>query len=138
MKLSDELKNIEVSTKKLREFGLFVGGILAAIGGLLLWRDRPAYPWFLAIGGTLVVLGAVLPGVLTPLYRVWMGFALVMGFFMSHVILGILFFLVVTPISFIAKLMKNELLDTHFPDTKASYWRVRKQPESMDSYEKQY
>lgn len=138
MKLSEELKNIDISTKKLREFGLFVGGILAVIGGLLLWRSRPAYIWFLSIATALMILGATAPVILKPLYRIWMGFALIMGFIMSHVLLGILFFLIVTPISFIAKLMKNELLDTAFPDKKNTYWRARKQPASMESYEKQY
>lgn len=138
MRLIDEINNIEMSSKKMKEFGLFVGGIFCLIGGLLLWKSKPAYPYFIGFGGVLVILGAVAPKLLGPLYKLWMSFAMVMGFVMSHVLLGILFYFCVTPISLIAKALKNHLLDTLFPDTKETYWTKRKKINDKASYEKQY
>ena len=139
MKISEEVKNIEVSPKKIREFGLLVGGVFLLIGGFTLWRGRPAAPFFLGLGGFLFSFGAVLPALLKPLYKGWMIFAVLLGWVMSRVVLSLLFFIAVTPIGLIMRLQGKDLLDQKFPDSKDSFWTLRKKDsESRESCEKQY
>ena len=85
--------------KGLRDFGLLTGGLFAAIFGLLLpWQFGWAWPiWPWVVFGTLGGLALLAPLWLEPFYRVWMKFGMVIGAIMSRIILGIVFFCVVTP-----------------------------------------
>jgi hypothetical protein len=134
-----EIKEIKSTKKDLRNFGLVVGGVLVAIGAFLYWKDRPAHPYFLIIGGALVLTGLLLPALLKPFQKVWMGFAVVMGFFMTRVILTILFFLVLTPLAIIAKLVGKRFLELKPDKTKMSYWNIREtKPLDKKEYERQF
>ncbi len=75
MKLKDEIKNIDTSVKKLREFGLLVGGVFLSLGGLMAWRGKPSAPIFFALGGFLFLFGVARPQVLRYIYIFWMAFA---------------------------------------------------------------
>ncbi len=137
--LLDEIKNIKSEKRDLRNFGLSVGGVLLIIGALLLWKQRPAYTYFVGIGGALFVLGFVFPRLLIPLQKVWMAFAVVMGWFMTRVILSILFYFIVTPISFLAKLFGSKLLELNIDSKQESYWNyLDSEPKDPRSYEKQF
>ncbi len=139
MRISEEIKSLEVSPKKIREFGLLVGGVFLLLGGLALWRGRPAAPCFLGIGGFLFFFGVVYPAILKPLYRAWMIFAILLGWVMSRVMLSLLFFIAITPIGLCMRLQGKDLLDQKFPDPKDSFWTLRnKDSESRDACERQY
>ena len=118
----EEIKNISSSRRDLRNFGLVVGGVLAAIGLLLLIRHRPAWPWLLWPGLGLAALGLIVPGVLKPLQKVWMAMAVVIGWVMTRVIIGALFYLVVTPISIASRLMGKRWLALAPDRQKDTYW----------------
>jgi hypothetical protein len=136
--LIKEILKIKSGKKELREFGWLVGGVACAIGGLMLWHQKPLYPWFLGVGAALVALGTLAPFVLKPFQKVWMGFALVMGFIMSRVILFIVFFLVVTPIALVLKLTGKRFLDMSFKDNVGTYWRAHRTIAGRDEYENQF
>lgn len=90
----------ELDKKGLRDFGLITGALFAGIFGLLLpWKfewDWPIWPW--VILAVLAIMAFATPMQLNPVYRVWMRFGLVVGSVMSRIILGAVFFLVVTPL----------------------------------------
>ena len=92
--------------RELRNFGLTTGGIVAGLFGLLLpWllsRPFPLWPWVVA--GMLGGLALLFPSGLGPIYRVWMKFGHVMGAINTRLILGVMFYLVVTPIGFAMRL----------------------------------
>jgi hypothetical protein len=80
-----------------------------------------------------------MPKTLKPLQKAWMASALVIGFVMSRLILGILFYLVMTPIGLLMKLFGKDLLDERLEKEKASYWIERgKDAIAAESYEKQF
>jgi hypothetical protein len=134
-----EIKEIKSTKKELRNFGLVVGGVLIAIGAFLFWKERPAHPYFLIVGAVLVVLGLILPAILKPLQKVWMGFAVVMGFFMTRVILTILYFLVLTPLGLVARLTGKRFLELRPDKAKKSYWNKREaKPFDKKEYERQF
>ncbi len=135
----EEIKKIESSPKKLREFGLVVGGVLCALGILLWWRGRGSWPYFLAPGTLLVITGAIIPVILKPLQKAWMTLAILMGWVMTRVLLSTLFYLAITPIGLILRLTGKDLLDQKLEPKKQSYWKIRHQPPRIPAdYEKQY
>lgn len=134
-----EFKTIKSGRKELREFGLTIGIILVILGGLLLWRHRPAYPYFLTVGGLFIAFGLILPKALKPLQIAWMALGLVLGFFVSRIILMILFYAVITPIGLLTRLLGKDILDERIDKSKTSYWHRRQDgKKEKSSYENQY
>jgi hypothetical protein len=138
VKLKDEIKNIDTSVKKLREFGLLVGGVFLCLAGFLAWRGKDLAPFFFALGGFLALFGVARPKVLRYVYIFWMALAAVLGWFMSRVLLSVLFYTTVTPIGLIMRWQGKDLLDVKFPDSRSSFWHVRKGTGKKEDCEKQY
>ena len=135
----EEIKDIKSTRKELREFGLTIGVILVILGAVILWRGKPTYPYFLGVGTVFIILGLALPGVLKPLQKVWMSFAVIMGFFVSRIILTILFFVVLTPMSIIVRLLGKDILDQRIDKNRKTYWQERSvKTKDKASYENQY
>ena len=135
----NELKNIKSTTKELREFGLTIGAILVILGDLAMWREKPSHLALLSIGSLFAVLGLGAPRILKWPQKVWMAFAVLIGFVMSRVILTALFYAVITPIGLIAKLFGKDMLDERIEKGRSSYWIDKSaQKKSKESYENQY
>lgn len=107
-----------------RDFGLLVGGVFLALGGW--WLYRGSFPTLasalLVLGATLALLGALCPRALVVPNRLWMGMAEGMGFVMTRVILGVIFFLFVTPIGLLRRLSGGDPLGRRAGRTE-SYWK---------------
>lgn len=123
--LKEEIDNIKSNTRELKQFGYVIGGILSAIGVYLSYKGKPSYPVLLSLGFLIIVLGLALPKILLPFQKVWMTLAVMLGFVMTRVILSILFYFVLTPIGFFAKISGKSFLDLKFHDSKQSYWNIR-------------
>jgi hypothetical protein len=137
--IKDEIKNIKQSPKDLRKFGLTVGTVLLLIAFFLIWKHKPSQFYFLYIGAFLVLAGFLFPSILRPLNKVWMTLAVLLGWIMTRVILSLLFYLVITPISLIARISGKHFLDLKIDKTRISYWEKRKNvPSSPVDYERQF
>jgi hypothetical protein len=139
MNIREDIKQLKTSNRDLRKFGLVVGGVLAALGLLFLWRHPGRSPYFLWPGGGLLFLGLVLPRALKWVYIAWMSLAFVLGFIMAHVILTVFFFLIITPIGLITRLVGQDFLSLKLDRTAKTYWLPRRQkPRSGADYERQF
>ena len=139
MNIREDIKQLKTDTATLRKFGLMVGGVLVALGLLFLFRHKARTPYFVWPGSVLIVLGAILPRVLKWIYIVWMSAAFVMGFVMAHVILGLLFFLVITPIGLFARLVGRDFLSLKLDRAAKTYWVPRKSKAgTVVDYERQF
>ena len=137
--LKEEFKNIQETKKDLRKFGLTVGGVLLLITTLLLYFEKPSAPYFGIIGGILFLAGILIPQVLKPLNKIWMGLAIILGFFMSRLILTILFYLILTPISFLAKLFGKKFMNLNYDKKSDTYWERRSEiQKNQIHYERQF
>ena len=67
--------------------------------------------------------------ILTPLNKIWFKFGLFLGKIISPLIMGVIFFLVVTPIGLIMRVFKKDLLNLKF-NNNSSYWIENKVPKS--------
>lgn len=134
-----ELKR-QVDRKELRDFGLLVGLFLSFLfGGIIPWQHHQALPlWPWAIAGFLWLFAAAMPVALGPIYRVWMLFGSVMGWINTRIILAVVFFAMVMPIGWLARVIfKQPLLQIALDDSAQSY-RVLSQPKSKNSVEKPF
>ena len=89
----EEIKNIKSEKSDLRKFGITFGIILLIVSGFLFWKEKESFQIFLAIGIALFLPAFAIPHILKPVYRLWMIFAIILGWIMTRVILSLLFFL---------------------------------------------
>tara|TARA_Y100001935_G_scaffold208535_1_gene178132 strand:+ start:67 stop:477 length:411 start_codon:yes stop_codon:yes gene_type:complete len=134
----EEIKNISNSKKDIRSFGLTIGIILFIISGLLMFYDNESYQLIAIIASTFIGLGLILPVFLKPIYFVWMTFAAIIGWVMTRVILSAVFYLIMTPIGLITKLLGEDFLALKKIESD-SYWNHRDSSKELNqNYEKQF
>ena len=133
----DDLKKIKSTPKELREFGRVMGGFFALLTGLLLWRHRP-FLWASMVSGVFFFFGFFMSAALKPFQKIWMSFAVCMGFVMSRLIVTVLFYLVLSPAALISRLCGKKYLDLEFHKPEASYWNAVKHNKEKEYYEHQY
>jgi hypothetical protein len=127
------------STRALRHFGWLIGGIFLALGVYCLVRGFAAGPWFAGLGALLVVLGTFTPRSLRPVYIVWMALGLLLGVVVTHVILTLFFFLVVTPLGLLQRAFGRDPLERRLDPGASTYWIARpSKPAQPADYELQY
>lgn len=132
--IKEEISLIKTGVKELRSFGQVVGGVflllwLAFWGPIPYFFDKGGnYPFLLGLGAILVVLGTVAPKILKPVYLAWMSLAVVLGFFMTRVILTIFFFLVLTPVGLFFRLIGRDALQRKIDRKAETYWLEKEYP----------
>ena len=119
----------EIKISSNRSFGIvfFVVFLLIALYPLLKGNDLRI--WSLIISFIFFALGLINSNLLTPLNKLWFKFGLFLGKIISPLIMGIIFFIVVTPIGIIMRLLKKDLLNLKY-DKKDSYWIEKTGPKS--------
>ena len=137
--LLDEIKNIKSSKQDLKKFGLTLGVCFTLIGAVLFWKSKPVYPYWLGLSVFFNVFAFWAPLVLKPIQKVWMILAFLMGWVMTRVLLSVVFYGVITPMSFIARLAGKKFLRNQSSGDGSSYW-IARQPldRKKEDYEKQY
>ena len=137
--LLEEIKNIKSEKKDLRNFGITFGVVLGVLAGALWWKGKDTYSIFVILSLVFFFFGFVLPSLLKPLQKTWMAFAAILGWFMTRVILSLLFYVVFTSIGVISRLFGKKFLDLKMSVSEKSYWIPRKaRPFDKSNYEKQF
>ena len=94
---------------------------------------------FLSIGTLLLVFGLALPAILRPVYGPWLAFAALLSLVMTRVILGLLFYAVLTPIGLVSRLFGKHFLELGPNTTKKTHWNYKTTKIQHDKdYEKQF
>jgi hypothetical protein len=139
MNIREDIAQLKTGKRDLRKFGWMVGGVLVVLGVLLFLRHKSNYPYFFWPGIVLLVFAAIYPAALKQIYIGWMTMAFVLGFIVSHVILTLFFFLIITPIGLIARLFRRDFLSLKLDRQSASYWIQRHDAEkTLADYERQF
>jgi len=134
MSIAEEIRALPSDTKSVRSFGLVVGSAFVVFWAILayalpwLWDVGGDYPVLWIIGAVLIVLGAVLPAVLKPIYYLWMAIAIAIGFVMTRVILTLFFFLVLAPVGLVFRLIGRDALHRKLDREAESYWIDKEYP----------
>jgi len=125
-----------VTRRQLRDFGLIVGGLCAAIFGLVLpilkHRAMPRWPWIAAI--VLIVPALAFPSVLRGPHFLWTKFGQVLGWINQRIVLTIIFYIIVLPTGLMIRALGRDPMARGFKPGSESYRvRSRKAPaRSMD------
>ena len=107
-----------------RRFAFPVGGAFLALAGLAWWRGHPGAAAVPAlIGGLLLAAGLFAPGRLGPVYRAWMGFALILSRVTTPIFMGVVFFLVIAPIGIVMRIAGRNPLRRS--ERERSFWISR-------------
>lgn len=113
-----------------RSFGLVFTAVFAIIGLLPLWKGDEPRLWALGAAAAFLVIALAIPRVLRPLNLVWFRLGMAMHMVISPVVMGLMFFVVLTPISLVMRATGKDPLRLKRSDA-ASYWIVR-QPAGPD------
>jgi hypothetical protein len=106
-----------------RKFAFTVGIAFLVLAGFVWWREHPRLTTaFGSLGGVLLALGIAMPAQLGPLQRAWMGLAHLISKVTTPIFMGVVYFLVVTPISLLMALFGKRPLRAK---QAATYWHVR-------------
>ena len=138
--IREELKQLPTDSQHLRKFGLTVGGVFALLGCWCWFRHKPIYPYLLAPSVPLLLLGTICPACLRQVYLAWMALALTLGLVVSTVLLTVFFYVVITPVGWLARCLGRDFLNRKLEPQADSYWMHRDltTPKSKDDYERQF
>ena len=121
------MDDIKISSN--RSFGIvfFIVFLLIALYPLS-YSEEISF-WSLIISLIFLILGLLNSKILTPLNKLWFKFGILLGKIVSPLIMGIIFFLVVTPIGLIMRLLGKDVLNLKYIKNK-SYWIEKNGPKS--------
>ena len=121
------MDDIKISSN--RSFGIVFFVVFLIIALYPLINNQDLRVWSLVISLIFLILGLTNSKFLTPLNKWWFKFGLILGKIISPFIMAIIFFLVVTPIGFIMRIIGKDLLNLKF-NKDQSYWIEKKGPKS--------
>ena len=121
------MDNIKISSNRSCGIVFFIVFILIAIYPLI--NQGEIRIWSVLISLLFLILGIINSKILTPLNKVWFKFGIFLGKIISPIVMGLIFFLVVTPIAFLMRIFKKDLLNLKFSKNN-SYWIKKTDPKS--------
>lgn len=117
-----EIHEMISDKKTVRKFGIIFSVILLVIGGWLWYKNNTLWVWFGGLGALMMFLAIALTAFLTPLYKAMTIFSIVVGYFVSRIILTLMFTIFFTPIGLFMRLIRKDLLDMKFDKNVRTYW----------------
>ena len=121
------MDDIKISSN--RSFGIVFSVVFLLIALYPLTYSGEIRLWSIIISLIFLILGFINSKILTPLNKLWFRFGIFLGKIISPIIMGIIFFLVVTPIGLVMKLLGKDLLNLRYNKNK-SYWIEKTDPKS--------
>ena len=119
----------DIKQSSNRSFGIVFFVVFLIISIYPLIKNEDIRVWSLIIASIFLILGLNNSEILTPLNKLWFRFGLLLGKIISPLVMGIIFFIVVTPIGLIMRLLQKDLLKLRYNDNK-SYWVEKTGPKS--------
>lgn len=119
---------IPIGTPSNRSFGFVFAAAFAAWAGYLAYHGKMIFLPVACLAAFFGVAGACNAKLLTPLNRTWMKFGHLLGLIVAPVALGVLFFVVISPIAALARATGKDFLQVKRDVTRSSYWIARRPP----------
>jgi hypothetical protein len=110
------------TTAELRKFGLVMTVAWGLLGGILMWRSRPSGTYLVGLAALFLLFAGLAPRLLAPVERGWMKVAEVMSAVMTRVILTLTFYLAITPLGVVRRLMGKDTLGLAADPRLDTYW----------------
>lgn len=133
------MQNYNSETKSLRKFGITMSIVFAAITCFILLRHKQGIFITLNLSILFLIFAFVLTNFLKPVYILWMKLAFILSWINTRLILIIMFYLVLTPMSILLRLLGKDLLDRKIDKNKDSYWHKKEaRTFNVSDYERQF
>ena len=105
-----------------RSFGILFFIVFLIIGLYPIYNDESPNKFFLILSLPFLILGLLNSKILTPFNRAWIKLGEILGLIIAPVIMALVYFIVLTPVSLIVRLFGKDLLGLKFLEKKDSYW----------------
>ena len=130
MTSSLERANLKDDTKigSERSFGLVFAAVFAVVALFPLVHGGHVRLWALVVAAIFLVLALAFPAALAPLNRIWFKFGLLLHRFVNPIILGFIFFVIITPLGVVTRWAGGKLLTLGYDSSATSYWERRVPP----------
>ena len=119
-------EDIKISSE--RNFGLVFAGVFLLVALLPLFSGHDPRKWALWVAVAFVAVAVLAPKLLAPFNRLWAQFGLLLHRITSPLVLGIMFFVVITPMGWIMRALGKDLLRLKLDPAATSYWIARTPP----------
>ena len=120
--------NIKISSN--RSFGIVFFAVFLFIALYPITYSEDIRIWSLIISFIFIILGLLNSKILTPLNKLWFKFGVILGKIISPIIMGIVFFLIVTPTGLVMKLLGKDILRLKYNKKDNTYWIEKNGPKS--------
>jgi hypothetical protein len=122
---------------KLAALYLIIPGLIGCY--LLFWKGAASGRWWIAAGVALPV-SRLIPPLFRFIYRLWISLAVILGYFVSRILLTLIFFVVMLPTGLIMRLFGKDPMERKLDPDAPTYWIRREEPAdtSLKRYEKQF
>ena len=119
----------KIKTSSNKSFGIVFFIVFLIIALYPIIKDGDIRLWSLILSLIFLILGLINSIILTPLNRLWFKFGIFLGKIVSPIILGIIFFLVVTPTGLLLRLFGKDVINLKYNNNN-SYWIKKTGPKS--------
>ena len=116
----------KIKTSSNRNFGLVFFIVFLILGFWPITDGREIRFWLVIISLVFLILGMMKSKLLTPLNQLWFKLGMMLGAIVAPIVMGAVFFLVVTPIGIFMRLMGKDLLNRKYNKKKETYWIKRR------------
>lgn len=110
-----------------RSFGVVFSAVFLIISFWPLFTEGTIRIWAIFIAIIFLLISYFKPDALYPLNKIWFKFGLLLGSIVSPIVMGIVFFIIVTPIGIIMRIIGKDLLNKKINNSVKSYWIKREQ-----------
>ena len=111
-----------------RSFGVLFGAVFIVLAGLNAWRGGSLYPLWAALACVSLALALLAPAALTPLTRAWLQLGELLHRVVSPIVLGLIFFGLITPVGAVMRLARRDTMKRRFEPDARTYWIERDPP----------
>ena len=122
--------NSKIKIGSNRNFGIVFFIVFLVVSLWPLTYGEPIRIWSAIISLVFLILGLMNSKLLTPLNKLWFKFGIILGAIVAPIVMGFVFFLVVTPIGLFMRIMGKDLLNKKYDKKKETYWIKRDKPVS--------
>jgi len=122
--------NPKIKINSNRSFGIVFFFVFLIISLWPLTNENPLRVWSIFVAIIFLILGLMNSKLLTPLNILWFKFGKLLGSIVAPIVMGIVFFVVITPIGLIMKIIGKDLLNNKYNNKNKSYWINRDKTKS--------
>lgn len=123
--MSETHGNVEIKGSSDRSFGLVFTAVFVIVGLLPLLGDGQIRIWALIVAALILAISFIRPTLLAPLNLIWFKFGMLLGKVMTPIVMGLLYFVTITPIGLIMRAVGKDPLRTKLEPEAETYWQKR-------------